>query len=73
MPRKSFASLGVVPIDSKRTRPRLAPSDGAPEDVVTIFREILQSAPANHFKVGDAPLVEAYAQAISLARQSTWS
>jgi phage terminase small subunit len=68
MPRRSAAELAVVPIDSKR--PRLAPSSGAPADVVEIFREILASAPANHFKTGDAPLVEAYAQAISLARQS---
>jgi hypothetical protein len=37
---------------------------------VAIFRQILASAPAGHFKVGDAPLVEAYAQAIALARQS---
>jgi hypothetical protein len=71
MPRKSSAALGVVPIDSGRTRPRLVPSEGAPPDVVAIFRQILASAPADHFKVGDAPLVEAYAQAISLARQST--
>ena len=70
MPRKSSASLGVVPLDAKRSRPRLAPSEGAPEDVVVIFRQILASAPAEQFKVGDAPLVEAYAQAISLARQA---
>jgi phage terminase small subunit len=48
----------------------LAPSPGAPEDVRAIFTEILASAPVAHFKVGDAPLVEAYAQAIALARQS---
>jgi hypothetical protein len=70
MPRKSSASLGVVPLDPRPKRPRLVPSDGAPADVVAIFRQILAAAPADHFKVGDAPLVEAYAQAISLARQS---
>jgi phage terminase small subunit len=70
MPRRSAASLAVVPIEPKRSRPRLAPSDGAPEDVAAIFRQLLASAPADHFKAGDAPLVEAYAQAISLARQS---
>jgi phage terminase small subunit len=71
MPRRSSASLAtVVPLDTKRSRPRLAPSAGAPADVVEIFAEILASAPANHFKTGDAPLVEAYAQAISLARQA---
>jgi phage terminase small subunit len=70
MPRKSASELDVVPIDAKRSRPRLAPSMGAPAAVVEIFREILTSAPADHFKVGDAPLVEAYAQAIALARQS---
>jgi hypothetical protein len=70
MPRKSASELAVVSLDSKRPRPRLAPSAGAPADVCEIFAEILASAPATHFKTGDAPLVEAYAQAISLARQS---
>jgi hypothetical protein len=70
MPRKAASALAVVPTDSGKSRPRLAPSVGAPEDVRAIFTEILASAPADHFKVGDAPLVEAYAQAISLARQS---
>jgi hypothetical protein len=70
MPRRSASELAIVPIDSKRSRPRLAPSAGAPADVVEIFAEILASAPATHFKTGDAPLIEAYAAAVSLARQS---
>jgi hypothetical protein len=70
MPRKSAPALAIVPIDTKRSRPRLAPSPSAPADVCEIFAEILASAPATHFKAGDAPLIEAYAQAISLARQA---
>jgi phage terminase small subunit len=46
------------------------PSAGAPEDVVEIFRDILLSAPAGQFKSSDAPLIEAYAQAVSLSRQA---
>jgi phage terminase small subunit len=49
----------------------LAPSYGAPEVVTVIFREILQAAPADHFKPGDAPLIQAYAEAIALARQAS--
>jgi hypothetical protein len=66
----SAAKGSLTVLQPKRKSPRLAPSAGAPDDVSRIFQEIIASAPASHFQVGDAALVEAYAQAISLARQS---
>jgi phage terminase small subunit len=68
MPRKSVASLAIVP--PKRPPPHLAPSPDAPEAVVAVFREILAATPADHFRPGDVPLIQAYAEAIVLARQA---
>jgi hypothetical protein len=68
MPRKSAAALSIV--TPRRPRARLAPSADAPEDVVTVFREILTATPADHFVPGDVPLIQAYAEAIVLARQA---
>ena len=71
MPRKSSASLGVVPLDGRRRRSRLAPSEQAPAEVKELFLEIVRSVPAEHFKDIDAHLIEQYAQAIGLARRAT--
>jgi hypothetical protein len=68
MPRRSSASLAVIA--PAKNRLRLAPSPDAPEDVKAVFREILQSSPADHFTISDAPLIQAYAEAISLSRQA---
>jgi hypothetical protein len=68
MPRKSAASLAVL--TPRRSRARLAPSADAPADVIAVFREILSATPADHFVPGDAPLVQAYAEAIVLARRA---
>ena len=68
MPRKSAAALATI--TPLRPRPHLAPSSGAPAAVKAVFAEIVTSAPADHFQVGDAPLVEQYAQAIVMARQA---
>jgi phage terminase small subunit len=69
MPRKSSAALLALPYQ-RRTRPRLAPSDDAPAAVREVFQEIVRSAPADHFQTGDAPLIQAYAEAIVLARKA---
>jgi hypothetical protein len=70
MPRRSAASLGVVPI-GKPTRPRLAPSSAASDAVRAVFSEVVRAAPAEHFKTGDEHLIEAFAQAVVLARQAS--
>jgi hypothetical protein len=46
------------------------PSADAPEDVVAVFREILAATAADHFRAGDAPLIQSYAEAICLARRA---
>jgi hypothetical protein len=48
----------------------MAPSPDAPAEVVGVFREILAATPRDHFKPGDVPLVQAYAEAIVLARRA---
>ena len=68
MPRKSAAALSIV--TPKRPRARLAPSADAPEDVAAVFREILTATPADHFVRGDVPLIQAYAEAIVMARRA---
>jgi phage terminase small subunit len=70
MPRRSAASMAVVSL-AKGGRTRLAPSEGAPDEVRAIFVEVVRSAPADHFVAADAPLVEAFAEAILLARQAS--
>ena len=73
MPRKSAVSLGIVPLDGRRRRARLAPSEQAPAEVKELFFEIARSVPAEQFKGTDAHLIEQYAQAIVLARRAALS
>jgi hypothetical protein len=69
MPRKSSAALVALPYQ-RRSRPRLAPSEDAPVAIREVFQEIVRSAPAEHFQTGDAPLIQAYAEAICLGRKA---
>jgi hypothetical protein len=72
MPRKSAAELSVIPAPTGRysrlSPPR--PRDDAPADVAEVFRELVRSAPADHFRGGDGALLEQYAQSIILARKA---
>jgi Phage terminase, small subunit len=63
----SDASLNVIPITD---RSRMRPRQGAPAEVATVFMELVLSMPADHFRRTDAPLIEAYAQAIVLGREA---
>jgi phage terminase small subunit len=69
MPRKAASELAVLPI-KEPTRRLPAPSARAPEEVRKIFAEIVRAAPEEHFVIGDAPLIEQYAQSIALARRA---
>jgi hypothetical protein len=68
MPRKSSAALSVVTplVEAGRVRPRRE----LPENVASAFREIVATVPAEHFKTSDMPLIEQYAFAIVLGRES---
>src|SRR5262245_49879704 len=69
MPRRSASSLAVVaPATPRTTAPRVR--EGASPEVAQVFRELVASAPADHFQSGDGALLEQYAQAILLARQA---
>src|SRR5262245_148032 len=68
MPRKTSAALSVVTplIEAGRVRPRRE----LPENVTSVFREIVATVPAEHFKTCDVPLIEQYAFAIVLGREA---
>lgn len=69
MPRRSSAALTTVqiqPIGQAVLRPR----EGMPDDVRAVFRDLVASVPASHFRASDADLVEQFAQSIALARQA---
>ncbi len=68
MPRRSSASFEVSPIQGKPQVPR--PSTGLPAEVADIFRELVRTSPSGHFRVSDAPVLEAFAAAVAMARRA---
>jgi Phage terminase, small subunit len=68
MPRQSAASLATLRVTGKPAR--LQPRANAPAAVQAVFRDLVASVPAEHFRPADGDLVEQYAQAIVLARQA---
>ena len=65
MPRRSAASLSVVPIDV--ARPALRPPESLSEAERSLFVEL--ASHATHLKSADAPLLASLAQAIILSRR----
>ena len=67
MPRKSTEAKAItVDVRHKRLQQRA----GMSKPIAAIFAEIVAAVPPTHFRAGDAPLVEQYAQSIQLARQA---
>ena len=69
MPRKSAAELAVLPRVDGRPSP-LRPRADAPPEVREIFTSLVASVSTEHFRPGDADLLEQHAQAIALARRA---
>lgn len=70
MPRESAAAKSVVSIDA--TVPvRISPRSTLGKDVADLFREIVASKPAMHFRPGDETLLELYCSAVVMARRSS--
>jgi hypothetical protein len=69
MPRKSSAALAILPRVDGRPNP-LRPRPDAPPEVREIFMSLVASVPTEHFRPGDADLLEQHAQAIALARRA---
>ncbi len=68
MAKQSLAAKSIAPINASRVR--LAPRPEAPDEVREIFREIVGSVKADHFRPSDNALMEQYAQAVALARRA---
>ena len=69
MPRKSAAAMAVLPGIDRRSS-RIEPRADAPAIVAEIFRNVVASVPATHFRACDADLVEQFAQSVALARRA---
>ena len=68
MPRKSAASLSVIPLDSRRSR--LRPPASLSEAARTVFLGIVTGAKSNHFQATDLPLLVRYCEAAVLAQEA---
>jgi hypothetical protein len=69
MPRKSIAALTLLPAVDGRPA-RLRPRAEASATVRRIFSDLVASVPVEHFRPGDADLIEQLSQSIALARQA---
>jgi hypothetical protein len=69
MARRSADSFNVVPIADVRLT-RLSPRPDAPAAIKQIFVELVASVRPEHFRRGDADLLEQFAQSIALARKA---
>jgi phage terminase small subunit len=67
VPRKSSASLNVVPLES---RGRLRPPPNLPQAEKELFAQLVASCPAQHFRLSDLPLLCRYCEASVLAEQA---
>ena len=70
MPRKSRAELSMWFPHIEPPPTLLRSRADTPSTVREIFAALVRSVPPNHFRPGDADLVEQYAQAIALARRA---
>ncbi len=69
MPRKSVASLSVVPTEA-RPLPKPEPSKGLGKAERKVFRSVVDWVVEGHFVPGDTILLERYAVAIVMAREA---
>lgn len=67
MARKSIAALAIV---TPTARDAIRPPPGCSPQIAALFSEIVGRVPSGHFRSGDIPLIEQYAQAIDLAREA---
>ena len=69
MPRKSAASLSVVPLDSRTVR--LRPPPDLPQPEADVFVALVGSSAPAHFKESDMPLLIQYCAAAVLSERAT--
>jgi phage terminase small subunit len=68
MPRKSAASLSVIPIDGRSSR--LRPPASLSEAERTAFVDLVSACKPGHFQASDLPLLVRYVEASVLAEQA---
>jgi len=68
MPRKSAASLSVVPLDSRNVR--LKPPANLPELEKALFVSLVAANPPQHFRESDMPLLVQYCNACILSERA---
>jgi phage terminase small subunit len=68
MPRKSAAALLTPHVEA--AAPRLQPSSDLSPEAAAIFRQLVTQAPRDHFRVTDAPVLEAYCVAVLQSRHA---
>ena len=68
MPRTSSAALEIGRVDGQPNR--VHPRPDAPASLQQIICDLVVSVPPSHFRDGDRDLIEMYAAAIALSRQS---
>jgi len=69
MPRKSAASLQVIPLVPEASR--LLPPANLSEPERIIFRGLVSAVPPDHFRASDMPLIVQYCQAIALGDEAS--
>jgi P27 family predicted phage terminase small subunit len=67
MPRKSAAALSVAPVTSVQAR-RVKPPEGLPDPVQALWRQLVESLPADRFHASDRPLLALYCRALHQAQ-----
>jgi phage terminase small subunit len=68
MPRKSAASLSVIPLETRSNR--LCPPASLSESERAVFVDVITSCKANHFQQSDLSLLCRYAELSVLAEQA---
>lgn len=69
MPRKSAASLAVVPAIPSASPTRPEPPAHLPDEAATIWRATTASRPAGYFDAGSLPLLEVYSRLVAEYRR----
>lgn len=69
MPKRSAESLSVAPIRAPERPPLIAPTDLSP-GARAVWKATVASVPAEHFRLGDTPLLKTFCEVSAMADQA---